>query len=243
MSGQNELNELNELNEKNGLGGDSRVSVLTMVITSCMCLLPIGLGFVLWDKLPQMIPQQYGWDDQVNWSLPKPWGFILCPALMALTNLALQIVMRLSKKRLNAKLQAVVCWLLPIIALIVGSLMVLKPAGLNISAFTVVVPVLSVMFIMLGNYMPKAEPNMLVGIRAPWINKNPEVWTKTNRLGGFLFVAVGFLNLATCFSSSGRQVFVISVIVVMLVTLVYSLVLAAGAKRQGGHGAKTEGPV
>ena len=203
---------MNELNEKNGLGGDSRGSVLTMVITSCMCLLPIGLGFVLWDKLPQMIPQQYGWDDQVNWSLPKPWGFILCPALMALANLALQIVMRFSKKRLNAKLQAVVCWLLPIIALFVGSMMVLKPAG-------------------------------LVGIRAPWINKNPEVWTKTNRLGGFLFVAVGFLNLATCFSSSGRQVFVISVIVVMLVTLVYSLVLAAGAKRQGGHGAKTEGPV
>ena len=220
------MSKLNKLNEK------KQVSVATMVVTSILCLLPIALGFILWNKLPKMIPQQYGWDDQANWSLPKPLGFILCPVLMVLINLILQLTLRLSKKPLNDKIVAIICWLIPVLSVFVNSFLVLKPAGLKISASNAVIPMVSIVFIMIGNDMPKTEPNALVGIRAPWINNNPDVWTKTQRFGGFLFVVTGFLNLATSFTSSSRQVFIISIAILMLVVLVYSLVLAAKTKNE-----------
>ena len=43
----------------------------TLILTSIVCLLPMVLGFALWNKLPEDIPQQYGWNNQVNWTLPK----------------------------------------------------------------------------------------------------------------------------------------------------------------------------
>lgn len=200
---------------------------ITLVITSLVCLMPIALGFILWDKLPEMIPQQYGWDGQVNWSLPKPAGFLLCPAILTLVNLVIQIAFKLGKKKQNKKVVSLVSWLIPVLSLVLNGLLLLKATGLGIDVATVVILVVSLMFIIIGNYLPKTEPNEFVGIRAPWINGNPDVWAKTNRLGGILMVITGFVCLSSCFTPIGKYVFVISVVVLMLVTFVYSLVLAA----------------
>ena len=66
-----------------------------------------------------------------------------------------------------------------------------------------------------------------MGIRAPWINGNPDVWTKTNRLGGILFVIAGFVNFVCAFTPAGKYVFVISLALVAAVTFVYSIMLAS----------------
>ena len=200
---------------------------VTLVVTSLVCLMPVALGFILWDKLPEMIPQQYGWDGQVNWSLPKPAGFLLCPAILTLVNLVIQFALKLGKKKQNKKVVSLVSWLIPVLSLVLNGLLLLKATGLGIDVGTAVILVVSLMFIIIGNYLPKTEPNEFVGIRAPWINGNPDVWAKTNRLGGILMVITGFVSLASCFTPIGKYVFVISVVVLMLVTFVYSLVLAA----------------
>lgn len=200
---------------------------LTLVITSLVCLVPVALGFILWDKLPEMIPQQYGWDDQANWSLPKPIGFILCPAILLLANLVIQLALKLGKKQQNRKVVSLVTWIIPVVSLAVNCLLLLKAAGLGISVAQTVILIVSLMFVIIGNYLPKTEPNEFVGIRAPWINGNPDVWTKTNRLGGILMVVAGIVSLAACFTPAGRYVFIISTVAMMAVTLVYSIVLAS----------------
>ena len=207
------------------------VSIITLVLTGCICLLPVAFGFVLWNKLPEQIPQQYGWNGQVNWSLPKPLGFILCPVILVVTHLVIQLLPRLTKKRYNRKVELLLCWLIPVISLFVNSLLLLKAAGLNIDIACAVIAMLSLMFIVIGNYLPKTEPNRYVGIRAPWINSNPDVWTKTNRLGGILLVIMGFINLICCFTPAGKYVFTISLALVTVITFVYSLVLAVHSRK------------
>lgn len=48
-----------------------------------------------------------------------------------------------------------------------------------------------VMFIMLGNYMPRLPRNFFFGIRTPWTLASEEVWRRSHRVGGYLFVAGG----------------------------------------------------
>lgn len=216
---------MSDTSEKKG------VSIITLVLTGCICLLPVAFGFVLWNKLPEQIPQQYGWNGQVNWSLPKPLGFILCPVILVVTHLVIQLLPRLTKKRYNRKVELLLCWLIPVISLFVNSLLLLKAAGLDIDIACAVIAMLSLMFIVIGNYLPKTEPNRYVGIRAPWINNNPDVWTKTNRLGGILLVIMGFINLICCFTPAGKYVFTISLALVTVITFVYSLVLAVHARK------------
>ncbi|MCL6588144.1 MAG: SdpI family protein, partial [Anoxybacillus sp.] len=67
----------------------------------------------------------------------------------------------------------------------------------------VVVPIgVGGLFIVLGNYMPKIKPNYFIGIRTPWTLENEEVWQKTHRVGGKVFVIMGVLVMLTVFAES-----------------------------------------
>jgi uncharacterized membrane protein len=59
-----------------------------------------------------------------------------------------------------------------------------------------VLPVgIGVLFIVIGNLLPRARPNWFVGIRTPWTLSSDRVWEKTHRFGGQVFVGGGILML------------------------------------------------
>lgn len=198
----------------------------TFWITCAVCLMPLALGFYLWEKLPEEIPMQYGWNGQVNWTLPKAPAVFACPAVCLVLNIIMQVSFYLKGGRISRKTAAIFCWIIPVLSVAVNSFIILKPAGLDLSAEKFVLPLCSIFFIIIGNYLPKTEPNHIIGIRAPWINKNPEVWRKTNRIAGILFVAAGIINLAAAFTEAGKYIFVSSIIAVWLFLLVYSIIIA-----------------
>jgi uncharacterized membrane protein len=52
------------------------------------------------------------------------------------------------------------------------------------------------MFIVIGNFLGKTRSNWFFGIRTPWTLASDRSWSRTHRLGGQLFVALGLLTLA-----------------------------------------------
>jgi len=54
---------------------------------------------------------------------------------------------------------------------------------------------LSLFFILLGNLMPRLEPNAWAGIRIPPTLENREVWKRTHRVAGRWMLAAGLLGL------------------------------------------------
>lgn len=67
--------------------------------------------------------------------------------------------------------------------------------------------VISLLFILVGNLMPKIKSNFFMGIHTPWTLSNEAVWNKTHRLGGKLFVLGGILLLAGDFLLQGDILF------------------------------------
>ncbi len=53
------------------------------------------------------------------------------------------------------------------------------------------------LFIVLGNFIPKAKKNPLLGIRTKWSMYNDVTWAKSNRFGGVAFVITGVLLVVT----------------------------------------------
>ncbi len=47
------------------------------------------------------------------------------------------------------------------------------------------------LFILIGNYLPKLPRNWFFGIRVPWTLSSEVVWKKTHIVGGWLFVIAG----------------------------------------------------
>lgn len=50
---------------------------------------------------------------------------------------------------------------------------------------------MGLLFIFLGNILPKIPRNYLAGIKTPWTIYSDEIWRRTSRLGGYCFVIMG----------------------------------------------------
>jgi uncharacterized membrane protein len=83
---------------------------------------------------------------------------------------------------------------------------------------------MGVLFIVIGNLLPRARPNWFVGIRTPWTLSSDRVWEKTHRFGGRVFVASGLLILLGALVMPQWEHIVLFIVVLVCVAsvLVYS---------------------
>jgi len=95
-------------------------------------------------------------------------------------------------------------------------------------AINQVTPILvGVLMIVMGNFMGKIKNNWFMGIRTPWTLSSENVWNKTHRLGGWLFVIYGILIMLTPFFNyaAGLSILLGGALLIVVVTLVYSYIL------------------
>lgn len=52
---------------------------------------------------------------------------------------------------------------------------------------------IGVVFIGMGNYMPRVPQNYSLGIKTPWTLSNEYVWKKTHRIGGYSWIVIGIM--------------------------------------------------
>jgi len=75
------------------------------------------------------------------------------------------------------------------------AMLVLSEAGMAMDQVRIAFSGVGLLFIILGNYMPKMRRNWLMGIRTPWTLADERVWDKTHRFAGPLFMLGGLITL------------------------------------------------
>jgi uncharacterized membrane protein len=83
----------------------------------------------------------------------------------------------------------------------------------------------ALLFIIMGNYLPKTRSSFVFGIRTPWTLSSDLAWEKTHRLAGPLFMLAGALSLAGAFLLDGIWLalqMTVWVLAAALVSSVYS---------------------
>lgn len=85
----------------------------------------------------------------------------------------------------------------------------------------------SLLFVMIGNVMGKFKHNYFVGIKTPWTLSNEEVWVKTHRMAGPLWVVGGILSAIFAIIGDGIMIipFIIIVSVIAIVPIIYSYII------------------
>ena len=199
---------------------------ITTAITTLVCLLPLAVGILLWDKLPAQLPMNYGLNNERRMYAPKWVNVVLFPALLAVLNIAVCSAMTAGiKESVGRKLSLFTVWLVPIISVTVGTFLIIKPLGLPFDVVNFISVLMSIIFIIAGNYIPKTKPNSRVGFRVAWTMNNEQVWQKTHRAGGFVLVIAGFAGFISSFFAWGKYVFIICLLMVIFIPLFYSLAI------------------
>jgi uncharacterized membrane protein len=88
-----------------------------------------------------------------------------------------------------------------------------------------IIPVMvGILFVIIGNYMAKIKMNWFVGIKTPWTLSSEEVWNKTHRFGGKMFVLGGILMAIEPFLpvSFRLPVFILIIFLLTFGTMGYS---------------------
>jgi len=157
-------------------------------------------------------------------------AFVMPLAMLALAGLA-HVLPKIDPKRANYAKFLDTYWLLINGILIFMGLVHLAVLGDAIGApipMRRVMPLaLGFLFIVLGNYLGRVQPNWFLGIRTPWTLSSDTVWRKTHRLGAWLFVIAGVLFMVSAFLPWTRAGVPLAVIIIGLVLtpVVYSLYL------------------
>src|SRR5262249_22094976 len=90
-----------------------------------------------------------------------------------------------------------------------------------------------VFFALLGNVLGRVRRNFWMGIRTPWTLADENVWNKTHRLGGWLFVVYGIAGCLAIILGLPLLWVLVSLIIVVLVPVLYSLVIYKQLEKQG----------
>jgi len=80
--------------------------------------------------------------------------------------------------------------------------------------------VLCLMYIVIGNYLPKCKRNALVGIRVSWTLDNDEVWFRTHRFGGKVFMIGGLISAICCIFVPESFALAFTVATVLILTVI-----------------------
>lgn len=195
----------------------------TIIFTSVLTLLPIIIGMILWDRLPTEIATHFGTNNQPDGYSSKSFAVFGLPLLMLGIHLLCIIVTNADPKKQNIsdKAIAVVLWIIPVISLVLMSITYAYALGTKIRIGFIVIMMLGVIFILLGNYMPKTKQNFTFGMKIPWTLNDEENWVKTHRLAGRLMVFGGAIICVTAIFES-PWIFFPTVIIMLAAPLAYS---------------------
>jgi len=101
-------------------------------------------------------------------------------------------------------------------------LVLLESYGINVRINESIFIAVGLLLFILGNYMTKMRKNFFLGIRTPWTLASDEVWSRTHRVGGPIFMAGGLLLAVSAFLPIRAEAMAAVIVVIALVPVVYS---------------------
>ena len=197
-----------------------------LIITSMIILLPMVAGLVLWNRLPEQVPFHWNAAGEVDgWASKAVAVFVPSAAMLALQWLCMLVTSADPKKQNHPeKVKVLVLWLIPVITVFISALMYVSALGVSVRVETLMPILLGLVFVAIGNYMPKCKQNYTIGIKIPWTLASEENWNRTHRLAGWVWVGGGVVMLLSGFLGIFWLTFVPAIIMVA-VPLIYSYIL------------------
>jgi uncharacterized membrane protein len=193
----------------------------------------VALAAAIWayPQLPARIATHWNFRGEPNGYSSRFVGAFVFPlVILGFAGLA-QVLPKIDPRGKNYAKFDDTYWLLINGVLIFAGVMYLAVIGNAIGAPVpirrVMPAALGFLFIVVGNYLSRVQPNWFLGIRTPWTLSSDTVWRKTHRLGGWVFVIAGVLFVASAFVPGLTAGIPLAVIIVGLAVtpVLYSLYL------------------
>lgn len=194
------------------------IAVIGSVITSVLS----------YSALPEKVISHWNFAGQADGWSSRNFHVLFFPGLLAAMYILFLVLPMLDPKKERyvefAKTYNIIRSLIMSVFFIIYLIATLVNLGYDINVSRTISLIIGVMMIVMGNFMGKLKKNWFVGIKTPWTLSSENVWLKTHRLGGWLFMFFGLALIAMPYlpESIGLTLFIVSIVVVVAVPMVAS---------------------
>lgn len=201
---------------------------ILILITSIITLTPMLIGILCWKQLPDTIATHFSSDGTPNGWSSRTFTVFGIPAVIFGAHLLCAFCTSIDPKykNISPKMYRLILLICPFCSLVCGASIYsyafkLPLANWLNSAFFINL-LMGVIFLLVGNYMPKCHQNYTIGIKLPWTLDDEENWNLTHRFTGRLFVIFGVLCIINAFLQADWLIGPI-IIAVIILPVIYSL--------------------
>src|SRR6267142_2200456 len=193
----------------------------------------LAVGMSVW-AFPQLSPRV-----ATHWSLngtpdgfsSRMWALAIVPLLLVFMTGMFNVLPKVDPRRENYAKFLSSYWLIAnaviVFLLVAHALIIASGLGYSVKIDRLMPLGIGLLFVFLGNYLTRVEPNWFVGIRTPWTLSSDTVWRKTHRSGGWLMVIGGFVVAASAFLPHGAflPLFIAAILIMSVIPIVQSYIL------------------
>lgn len=188
--------------------------------------IPLIYASVIYSSLPETIPLHFDMNGKPNGYGNKNmlWFILLLmTAVSAGVYLLIKNLPRIDPKKTagqSPELYHKIAVALVIFLCAINIVIVYSSVNGSININKLLLPLLGLLFLVLGNYMHSIKPNYFVGFRLPWTLENEDNWRKTHQLVGKLWVPGGLLITICTLLLPAEMGFIIFFSIVLIITII-----------------------
>lgn len=203
-----------------------------------LVLLPYIAAPFLWDLMPEEVPIHWDFEGNPDSWAHKSMTLLIIPGMSIIMYALFILLPRFDPKWKNYKMFADSYFALRVGMLLfmflIYTVAIVITLGYDLNVGMFVMYLIALLFLFLGNMFSRFRHNYFVGIRTPWTLNNEEVWTRTHRFAGKIWVYPSlFMVILGIFLDFVyyRYVFIVYVSIIVIVPIVYSYLIY---KKLGG---------
>ena len=172
-----------------------------IILTSVVMLLPVIVGLVMWNKLPDKLPTHWNSSGEVDGWSSKSFAVFAIPLILLGVHLLCSVGTSLDPKNkaVNSKIFFLVMWICPAVSVVCMTAVYAGALGVDVRVEFVIPLLMGLLFLVIGNYLPKCKQNYTIGIKIPWTLGDEDNWNKTHRFAGVVWTVCALVVMVGAF--------------------------------------------
>ncbi|NLM20376.1 MAG: SdpI family protein [Peptococcaceae bacterium] len=204
-----------------------------LFISIFLCILNLIVGAVVYPQLPEKVPTHWNFAGEVDgWGSPFQGAFLI-PLIMIGALALLYFLPKIDPKRENYIKMGKAYSGIALVMMLFFTVLQFGSLGsilgyFNISNVPKVIMLgVGVLIAVIGKYMGGLKHNYFAGIKTPWTLANEEVWRRTHRMAGPIWVVGGILIAVIGFIPAQYKLglFIAVMLVLTLIPVAYSYII------------------
>ena len=206
----------------------NKKNILKAIISSIVILLPIIFGVIFWDSLPDTITTHFGADGTPDGASSKAFAVFGLPLILLALHWVCVLTTFLTNRKngQSDKVYTLLFFIMPMLSIFVATLIYATAFNYDLHLGSILCVIFGLMFVLMGNYMPKITRNRTMGIKIKWTLASDENWAATHRVAGRVWFFGGFVIMLGAFLPLDALMIAAlpAILLLVLIPTVYSYV-------------------